>query len=444
MNPQKILIVDDDVDVLSAAKLLLKRSFQQVEIEKNPEKIPFLLNNYTFDLILLDMNFMRDVNTGKEGFEWLDKILDLNPKQKVILFTAYGDVEMAVRAIKSGATDFVLKPWENDKLLSTIFTALGKDKEETSKDNKGNDWQRSIIGDSEPMQRVFDTIRRIAQTDANVLILGENGTGKDLVAKALHNSSKRTDKPYVQADLGAVSETLFESELFGHKKGAFTDAKEDRIGRFEEANGGTIFLDEIGNIPLNLQSKLLTVIQNRTVTQVGSNKPKNIDVRLISATNEPIYDRVQERTFRQDLLFRINTIEIYLPPLRERANDILLIAEHFLGIYRKKYNRKINGISAALEKKLLHYPWPGNVRELQHAIERAVIMTQNNSLMPDDFFVGNQQQSTTFEETFQLEEMEKQLVIKTMKKFNGNITEAAKEMGISRQALYRRIEKYEL
>ncbi|MDP5122076.1 MAG: sigma-54 dependent transcriptional regulator [Spirosomaceae bacterium] len=439
-----MLIVDDDVDVLSAAKLLLKRNFEKVEIEKNPEKIPFLLNNYTFDLILLDMNFMRDVNTGKEGFEWLDKILDLNPKQKVILFTAYGDVEMAVRAIKSGATDFVLKPWENDKLLAAILTALGKS-DEPEVEQAVDDWKSDIIGNSEAMQKVFDTIERVAQTDANILILGENGTGKDLIAKAVHKLSKRADKAYVQADLGAVSETLFESELFGHKKGAFTDAKEDRIGRFEEASGGTIFLDEIGNIPLTLQSKLLTVIQNRTVTQVGSNKQKNIDVRLITATNEPIYDRVQERSFRQDLLFRINTIEIHLPPLRDRENDIVLIAEHFLNVYKKKYNRKITGVSAALAKKMMHYPWPGNVRELQHAIERAVIMTQNTSLMPEDFFIGNnQQQSTTFEETFQLEEMEKQLVIKTMKKFSGNITEAAKEMGISRQALYRRIEKYEL
>lgn len=444
MNPYKILIVDDDVDVLSAAKLLLKRKFEKVEIEKNPEKIPFLLNNYSFDLILLDMNFMRDVNTGKEGFEWLDKVLDLNPKQKVILFTAYGDVEMAVRAIKSGATDFVLKPWENDKLLATILTALGK-ADEPKEEQVIDDWKSEIIGNSEAMQKVFDTIERVAKTDANILILGENGTGKDLIAKAVHKLSNRSDKTYVQADLGAVSETLFESELFGHKKGAFTDAKEDRIGRFEEAHGGTIFLDEIGNIPMTLQSKLLTVIQNRTVTQVGSNKQKNIDVRLISATNEPIYDRVQERSFRQDLLFRINTIEIHLPPLRDRENDIVLIAEHFLNVYKKKYNRKISGVSAALAKKMMHYPWPGNVRELQHAIERAVIMTQNTSLMPEDFFIGNnQQQSTTFEETFQLEEMEKQLVIKTMKKFSGNITEAAKEMGISRQALYRRIEKYEL
>jgi DNA-binding NtrC family response regulator len=444
MNPYKILIVDDDVDVLSAAKLLLKRNFQKVEIEKNPEKIPFLLNNYTFDLILLDMNFMRDVNTGKEGFEWLDKVLDLNPKQKVILFTAYGDVEMAVRAIKSGATDFVLKPWENDKLLATILTALGK-KDEAKTEETAEDWKRDIIGNSEAMQKVFNTIERVAQTDANILILGENGTGKDLVAKAIHRLSNRSSNSYVQADLGAVSETLFESELFGHKKGAFTDAKEDRTGLFEEAHGGTIFLDEIGNIPMTLQSKLLTVIQNRTITQVGSNKQKNIDVRLITATNEPIYDRVQERSFRQDLLFRINTIEIHLPPLRDRSNDIILIAEHFLNVYKKKYNRKIMGISAALAKKLMHYPWPGNVRELQHAIERAVIMTQNASLMPEDFFAGNnQQQSTTFEETFQLEEMEKQLVVKTMKKFSGNITEAAKEMGISRQALYRRIEKYEL
>ncbi|MBK6976104.1 MAG: sigma-54-dependent Fis family transcriptional regulator [Cytophagaceae bacterium] len=441
MNDKSILIIDDDVDILNAAKLLLKRHFLKVEIEKNPEKIPFLLNNYQFDVILLDMNFSRDVNTGNEGFFWLDFILDKNKKQKVVLFTAFGDIEMAVGAIKNGAADFILKPWVNDKLLETLRGVFSKAESITHDSEQAY----SIIGESEEMLKIAELIKQVAATDANILILGENGTGKDMVAREIHQQSKRKERKFVHADLGSVSENLFESELFGHVKGAFTDAREERTGRFQEADKGTIFLDEIGNIPLTLQSKLLFALQNKKITKVGSNAAIAFDSRIISATNEAIYERVEQKTFRQDLLFRINTIEIYLPPLRDRGQDILLLAGHFLAIYNKKYNRKLKGISAALQKKLLAYSWPGNVRELQHVIERAVIVTQSQMLVEEDFVIrkGNTSNAIVVE-SFHIENLEKQLIIKTLKKYNGNITEASKEMGISRQALYRRIEKFNL
>ena len=443
MEGKNILIVDDDVDILNAAKMILKRHFQKVDIEKNPAKIPFLLNNLEFDLILLDMNFSRDVNTGDEGFYWLDFILDQKPTQNVILFTAFGDIEMAVRAIKNGARDFILKPWQNDKLLETLGAVFSKNdiKTETIEEEP----KSLIIGESDQMKEVLALINQVAATDANILLLGENGTGKDLIAKEIHRISDRSQKPFVHADLGAVSETLFESELFGHTKGAFTDAREERKGRFQEADKGTLFLDEIGNVPLTLQNKLLFALQNRTVVKVGTNTPVAFDARLTCATNEAIYERVAEKTFRQDLLFRINTIEINLPPLPDRGSDILLLATHFLEIYNQKYNRKIKGLSAGLQKKLMAYPWPGNVRELQHVIERAVIITQKPQLSEEDFNIRKPAGSEVFPvETMQIDELEKQLIIKTLKKFNGNITEASKEMGISRQALYRRIEKFNL
>ncbi len=442
MHDKSILIIDDDVDILNAAKLLLKRHFQKVEIEKNPDKIPYLLNNFTFDIILLDMNFSRDVNTGNEGFFWLDFILDKKKDQKVILFTAFGGIEMAVRAIKNGASDFILKPWINDKLLETLNGVFSK---KDTLEIKESQTTQTIIGESDEMKKVADLIKQVAATDANILILGENGTGKDLVAREIHQFSKRKEKKFVHADLGSVSENIFESELFGHVKGAFTDAREERIGRFQEADKGTIFLDEIGNVPMVLQNKLLFALQNRNIVKVGSNAQIPFDARLICATNEAIYERVEEKTFRQDLLFRINTIEINLPPLRERGQDILLLAEHFLGIYTKKYNRKIKGISVPLQKKLMAYHWPGNVRELQHVIERAVIVTQNTTLSEDDFVVRKTSNNNNpLVETYYLEDLEKQLIIKTLKKHNGNITDASKEMGISRQALYRRIEKFNL
>lgn len=453
----KILIIDDDVDVLSAAKLLLKRHAKLVDIEKNPQKLPFLVTNGDYQLILLDMNFTRDVNSGREGFHWLDRILDINPATKVIMITAYGDIEMAIRAIKAGATDFVLKPWENDRLLTTIQAALDTGagaittSAATVNDAKGKDDGKkgktaadTIIAASDSMQQVLKTSERVAATDANVLILGENGTGKTQLARHIHQHSKRADKPFVTVDLGALSDSLFESELFGHVKGAFTDAKEDRAGRFEEAKGGTIFLDEIGNLTLALQAKLLTVIQDRRVTRVGSNKPIPLDVRLICATNMNIEKMVTEKVFRQDLLYRINTIELDLPPLRERPEDIASLADFYLKQYSKKYNRPVTDISSALIKKMQQYNWPGNIRELQHAIERAVILSQEKTLLPDDLFLKSSGGQPTTATGFDLEDMEKTLIVKALKRFNGNITDAARELGLSRAALYRRMEKYGL
>lgn len=447
----KLLLVDDDADVLLAAKLLLKRHFRQVDVEKNPERLPFLITNGGYDLLLLDMNFTRDVSSGKEGFDWLDRVLDLAPNLAVVLFTAYGDVEMAVRAIKMGASDFVLKPWENDKLLAALQTALAAKAQSKGQGAGGKSGPTPqapsplLIGNSPAMRAVFDTIERVAATDANVLILGENGTGKDLVARAIHQRSLRQAGPFVSVDLGALSESLFESELFGHVKGAFTDAREDRAGCFEEANSGTIFLDEIGNITPPQQARLLTVLQQRSVTRVGSNKPRAVDVRLICATNAPIHERVAQRAFRQDLLYRINTIELRLPPLRERPDDILPLAEHFLKQYRKQYNRPVTGLSPTLIRQLAQYAWPGNVRELQHAIERAVILTRGSLLEPGDFEFGSGAVSApVLAESLQLEEVERGLIQRAMQKFNGNITDVARELGLSRQALYRRLEKYGL
>lgn len=448
LSQARILIMDDDVDVLSAAKLLIKRHARHVDIEKNPEKLPFLITNGQYDLVLLDMNFTRDVNSGREGFQWLDRILDIDPTLLVIMITAYGDIEMAVRAIKTGAADFVLKPWENDKLIATISQALTQKEievagasKEKSKGVKTADGE-VLLG----MEQVLATAGRVAATDANILLLGENGTGKSQLAAHIHKTSHRSDKPFVVVDLGSLSENLFESELFGHVKGAFTDAREDRAGRFEEAKGGTIFLDEIGNLPLALQSKLLTVIQERRVTRVGSNKAIPVDVRLICATNLDIDKMVADKQFRQDLLYRINTIELILPPLRERTSDIAVLADHYLKVYRKKYNRPVTSFHPALLKKLQQYAWPGNIRELQHAIERAVILASDRVLQPDDLFLksSNSDHSVTSATGFDLEEMEKAVIVRALRQFNNNITDAARELGLSRAALYRRMEKYGL
>ncbi|QIP12874.1 sigma-54-dependent Fis family transcriptional regulator [Spirosoma aureum] len=458
MQDAKLLLVDDDPDVLLAARLLLKRHFGAVDIEKNPEKLPFLLNNNRYDAIVLDMNFQRDVSSGREGFAWLDRILDIDPAARVILFTAYGDVEMAVRAMKAGAIDFVLKPWQNDKFLDTIRGAVEGRKDEKEDGEKGakdkqsakvNGKHATIIGSA--MRPVLETVERVAPTDANVLILGENGTGKDLIARAIHEQSDRRDKPFISVDVGALTESLFESEVFGHVKGAFTDARDDRAGRFEEANGGTIFLDEIGNLSPSQQARLLTVLQQRQVTRVGSNKARPIDVRLVCATNADLNQRVAERQFRQDLLYRINTIELHLPPLRERPSDIGLLAEHFLKKYAKQYNRSVSGLSPALLAEMKQYRWPGNVRELQHAVERAVILarpelTQGTLLEPGNFVFRKDASTTTspVNETLQLEDMERQLIQQAMQKHRGSITDVARELGVSRQALYRRLEKFGL
>ena len=452
----KILIIDDNEDVLLAAKLLLKKHAHDVIIEKNPKKIPFLMNNDTYDVILLDMNYSQDITSGKEGFFWLEKILEIDPSAVVILITAFGDVEMAVKALKVGATDFVLKPWQNEKLLATISSAikLKKSYKEVDKlkqakkllENDMNQPFKDIIGVSDAMKNVFSVIDKVAKTDANVLILGENGTGKELIARALHQRSIRKDNVFVGVDMGAITETLFESELFGHKKGSFTDAKEDRAGRFEVANRGTLFLDEIGNLSMPLQSKLLTVLQNREVTRIGSNKSIPVDIRLICATNMPLHDMVQDNTFRQDLLYRMNTVEIKLPPLRERMEDIPLLADHFMKTYCNKYRKQIKKIAAATLKKLQKYSWPGNIRELQHAIERAVIMSEGSVLNPDDFFFLSEKADAKkdMSDNYNLDEVEKVVIQRAINKHSGNISKAAKELGLTRASLYRRLEKHGL
>jgi DNA-binding NtrC family response regulator len=458
-KPGKILIIDDNEDLLTAAKIFLKRHFGQIDTETNPNLLPILIVNEQYDVILLDMNFTKDVSSGQEGFYWLDRILELDSSAVVVLITAYGDVNTAVRAIKEGATDFVLKPWENEKLLATLNAALQLRKSKLEVDQLKNQQQqlyqdldrkfKDIIGQSPAMEKVFETIERVAVTDANVLILGENGTGKELIARAIHRNSRRHREAFIGVDLGSITATLFESELFGHKKGSFTDAKEDRAGRFEQANKGTLFLDEIGNLPLPLQAKLLAVLQNREVTRVGTNKAIPVNIRLISATNMPIHNMVYDNSFRQDLLYRINTIEITLPPLRERLEDIPLLANHFIDVYAKKYNKEIRKAGEALVKRMQKYHWPGNIRELQHSIERAVIMTNHSVLQPEDLFMQKQLAPERQEELVSLdhlniEDVEKILIRKALQKHNGHITRAAEELGLTRSSLYRRLERYGL
>ena len=450
----KILMIDDDEDVLLAAKMLLKKQSHHVIIEKNPNKIPFLLNNDTYDVILLDMNFSKDITSGKEGFYWLEQILERDPNAVVILITAFGDVEMAVKALKQGATDFILKPWQNEKLVATISTAirLKKSYNQVDKLRKAKEMLEEqiskpfgeIIGKSQAIQEVFAMINKVARTDANVLILGENGTGKELIARAIHQRSLRKDNSFVSVDMGAITETLFESELFGHKKGAFTDAREDRPGRFELASGGTLFLDEIGNLSMSLQSKLLSALQSRQVTRVGSNQSVAVDIRLICATNMPLTKMVQEGTFRQDLLYRINTVEVQVPPLSDRVEDIPLLAEHYLNHYAKKYHKSVTTIAPEALDKLKRYAWPGNIRELQHAIERAVIMTDSSSLQETDFLFSRSLTSGPSANTLNLDEVEKAAIAKALQMHGGNISKAADELGLTRASLYRRMEKYGL
>jgi DNA-binding NtrC family response regulator len=452
----KILAIDDNEDILFALKLLLKNHVEFIQTETNPERIPEILSNETYDVILLDMNFTKDAISGQEGFDWLNKIIEIDPDAVVVFITAYGDAEKAVKAIKSGATDFVLKPWQNEKILATISSSikLRRSKSEATNLKKKQKEISAIqdqpfhefIGNSPEMHQVFSTIKKVAQTDANILILGENGTGKELVARALHRNSLRKDEVFISVDLGSIAETLFESELFGHMKGAFTDAKKDKQGRFEIASGGTLFLDEIGNLSLPMQAKLLTVLERREITRVGANRPSKIDVRLVCATNNDIYSMVQDETFRQDLLYRVNTVEIHLPPLRERVSDIPLLADHFLGIYAKKYRKSLNGISADAMKKLTQYQWPGNVRELQHSLERAVIMSDSNSIQADDFLLSSRSEKSTEIQidTYNLEDIEKNIIVKVLKQNQGNVTQAATVLGLTRTSLYRRMEKYGL
>lgn len=447
-----ILAIDDDPDVLTAVRLLLKTEAADVVTEKNPENMRSILQKRSFDLILLDMNFNSSINTGNEGLFWLRKVREFGSSAAVIMITAYGDIDLAVRSLKEGAADFVVKPWHNERLITTIKEALRKN---DSKKGGGADLPTDsvigteLLGESEVMKDIFFKLQKIAPTDANILILGENGTGKDLIAKAIHQHSLRADKPYIKVDVGALTETLFESELFGHKKGAFTDAREDRVGRFESGNGGTLFLDEIGNISLHQQAKLLTVLQNRQVTRLGANQSTPIDIRLICATNVPMAELANESKFRKDLIYRINTVEITVPPLRKREDDIVLLARHFDKIYTNKYMKPLHDFDSKAVEKLKSYHYPGNVRELQYTIERAVIMAEGDVLQARDLIFSPIESALPKADEPQdvdlkLSTIEKNAILKVIEKHNGNISKAAKELGLTRTALYRRLSKYDI
>lgn len=451
-EPGNVLIIDDDADVLLAAEIVLKKRFRTVLTETDPLRLPGHLAQHNFDVVLLDMNFTAGLTSGKEGLEWLRRIRDLAPDAKVIMMTAYGAIELAVQAIKEGASDFVIKPWDNSKLLATVAAAIRycrSDREVKTLKTKQKMLNRfiggepgRIIGDSESLQVVLDSIEKVAQTDANVLILGENGTGKELIAREIHRRSLRAEQAFINVDLGAVPESLFESELFGHRKGAFTDAKEDRAGRFEIASGGTLFLDEIGNLNVQMQAKLLGALESRTISRVGSDNPIDIDIRLICATNMPLHQMQDQYRFRQDLLYRINTVEIYVPPLRERLSDIDRLARHFIELYSRKYNKTGLDIHPDTLKKLRKYQWPGNIREFQHTIERAVIMTENSTLQPDDFILAKQDQQQQDVINLNLNDLEKQAIQKAVIKHRGNLSKAAQELGLGRTTLYRKIAKH--
>ncbi|WP_410007116.1 sigma-54-dependent transcriptional regulator [Aequorivita nionensis] len=445
LHNASILVIDDDEDVLVALRLLLKSKVKEVVVNKNPNTIQSLMQAQVFDLVILDMNFNGLVNTGNEGIFWLNKIKKHSPNVDVILITAYGDIDLAIRSLKQGASDFMVKPWKNEKILETI-RELVENKKQPQRQKLNLESEIKIIGESEPMQDVFVKLKKVAPTDANMLILGENGTGKDLIARAIHDNSLRKNMPFVKVDVGALTETLFESELFGYKKGAFTDAREDRKGRFEAANGGTLFLDEIGNISLRQQARLLTVLQNRQVTPLGSNQPIAIDIRLICATNLSIHNLADEEKFRKDLIYRINTVDITIPPLRDRGTDITLLARYFVDFYAKKYGKMSFALEPDFIQKLKRHPFSGNVRELQYALERTVIMAENQSLNAEDliFSAIERQQPTFIQNETNLDVIEKNAILSVVEKNKGNISKSAKELGITRAALYRRLNKYEL
>jgi len=447
LRQANVLVVDDDKDVLTAVRFLLKTEAGKIITEHNPENIHRILSEETIHILLLDMNFNSAVNTGNEGLFWLRQVKKWSPETYVIMITAYADIDLAVTSLKEGASDFIIKPWQNDKLINTVKEILEK-KNSTKQNTKPESSTPVIIGESSLMKDLFQKINKIAPTDANVLILGENGTGKDLIAQIIHQLSVRKKNPFVKIDVGALTETLFESELFGHKKGAFTDAREDRKGLIQSADKGTLFLDEIININLIQQAKLLTVLQNRQVTPLGSNTPIPVDIRLISATNAPFSKLANEQYFRKDLIYRINTVELRVPPLRERGNDILLLSEHFLRIYENKYLKYNLTLSKHAQKKLTGYSYPGNVRELQYAIERAVIMSDKELLEADDIIFSpleqNQKEVLSATDTYNLEELEKSTIEKVLAKHQGNISRVAKELGITRASLYRRMNKYNI
>lgn len=453
LRKASILLVDDDRDLLTAGRLLLKSKVRQVLVEHNPENLLHILAKETVDLVLLDMNYKSAINTGNEGLYWLAQIKQKFPHIKVVMITAYAAVDLAVQSLKKGAEDFIVKPWQNDQLLETLQAALSSKKDPAiSRSSHAHRASHDdlMIGNSSVMQDLQYKLDKIAPTDANILILGENGTGKDLIARAIHDRSLRSQEAYVKVDVGSLTETLFESELFGYKKGAFTDARDDRQGRFEMANKGTLFLDEIGNISLQQQSKLLSVLQNRQVIPLGSNEAVPIDIRLVTATNVPLAAMADENRFRKDLIYRINTVEIQVPPLRERAGDIELLALHFLDHYNKKYHKNIKDFDKSALQKLSTYHFPGNVRELQYSIERAVIMAERQIMDAQDILFSPLEQVSqpvpgqVIMDSLNLEAMEKKAIKSVVERHNGNISKAAKELGLTRATLYRRLEKYNI
>ena len=452
-----ILIIDDDEDVLLSAKLLLKKHFTNILIRNSPKELNQILSTEALDVIILDMNYRIGFNDGKEGMYWLKHIISVRPQMVVILMTAYGEVELAVDAIKEGAFDFILKPWTNEKFLATIHAGLelSKTKQKVSLLESANGVLEEnisqkfgpVIGSSSAMQKIMKVVDKVSQTDANMLILGENGTGKQHLAREIHRRSSVKGGPFIHVDLGALSENLFESELFGHKKGAFTDAHEDKPGRFELAENGTLFLDEIGNLPYNLQSKLLTVLQDKKVSRLGEGIERPFNARLLFATNAPLNDWVSEGKFRQDLMFRINTVEIEIPSLRQRPEDIREFVDHFLENFRTKYHKSHLKINEEALKVLVEHHWPGNIREVQHTIERGVIMSDGHEIKVTDFNLSSKPVSHDGIEKFDnlnLQDIEKLLVEKALDKHEGNISKAAKELGLTRAALYRRLEKFNL
>jgi two-component system, NtrC family, response regulator HydG len=453
-NSCNILVVDDDNDVLYTAKLVLKELFAKVDTLSRPAFIPDCLKECRYDLILLDMNFTRGITSGKEGLEWLEKILQIDPDARVITTTAYGEIDLAVQAMKVGAIDFIIKPWKKEQLIATIKNVLAKDRIKKSESrhksappdpvNNSKSRYPEIIFRSASMKHILETIQTVAPTDANVLIMGENGTGKELVAWSLHCQSQRKQNSFVHVDLGAIPETLFEAELFGHTRGAFTDAKVERIGRFEAASGGTLFLDEVGNLSMQMQAKILTAVQSREIIKIGTNYTIPINVRLISATNMPLYEMAESFEFRQDLLYRLNTVEIILPPLRERKDDIGLITDYYLKVFCEQYNKQGIVIREETREKLEQYHWPGNIRELSHAIERAVIMNRSGFLNREDFVLKiKSQPALVYDDTIvRVEDYERKAITNALSKNSGNLSKAADDLGVARTTLYRKISRF--
>ncbi|MGN7809049.1 sigma-54-dependent transcriptional regulator [Flavobacterium sp. 22076] len=439
----QILVVDDQEEILFSAKMILKKHFETIFTTNSPKKIISILNENEINVVLLDMNYRIGFEDGREGIHWLKEIKTLSPNTIVILMTAFGKIETAVEGIKIGAFDYVLKPWHNEKLLEIIDKAVAESRKNTKKVIAEKTEKRYFTGTSQKIKQAYSVAEKVARTDANVLILGENGTGKYVFAEFIHQNSERKNQPFVHVDLGSLSDNLFESELFGYAKGAFTDAKTDTPGRFETAQNGTIFLDEIGNIPLHLQAKLLHILQTKTLTRLGESKPRLLNVRVIAATNSDIKSEVKNKTFREDLLYRINTMEINLPPLRERKDDIVPMANFILENIAEKYNQENWRFDENVSPYLERYPWKGNVREMENKIERALILAENNTISVTDLDILDFEEIQENDDN-PLSEMEKTAIEKALFKHHGNISKTAEELGLSRAALYRRIEKYDL